>query len=258
MLKRFLMCLSDLANREVPVIVSLGESNAGGLGRNDDLGSIARIINPKAVILNNDTLVLEDYYLGVNNQLGHSGISDVPANADTHGIQYTLVDKAQTPPQRPTVLVKAGQGGSTVADWLSTSSTGYWSTLVTRYNEALAQVSARGLTPVVYFVYWLGINDAITPGFNPVTWRTNNDQVLAQIRGLGGATVPILQVKLMDNEPNRGLVNVEIDSTATVLNDYYPVEVAVADPFVTLDTYHWSATGYRLIGENVNAVINSL
>lgn len=103
-------------SRMVPLIIIVGESNSGGYALNSELSSSELLARPAVQILNNNTLVFEDLQIGVNNLIGHSGLSNGP----THGMESGLANSIESGLNwgvDQIHLVKTGQGGSQVSQW---------------------------------------------------------------------------------------------------------------------------------------------
>lgn len=141
-----------------PILIAFGfESNSGGQVLNTDAtvdelaeSSVTRILNPL-------TGLLENLHIGVNQNLGHSGL-----NPTTHGWHLQLNErmKAQTFTRPQLYIVEFGQGGSRADQWADGTGNRY--TMIARYSAAIDKITDdTGQDPRVFMFNSWGINDAI-------------------------------------------------------------------------------------------------
>jgi len=119
--------------------------------------------------------------IGVNNLLGHSGLP-YPQTLGWHGWELELANQVDAGIFQVdnTFLVKAGQGGSLIANWAAGSS--YYNTLVSRMDGAIADINSRNNLPIKIFVmYTQGINDGIA-STNATTWYNATNDYMNRLK----------------------------------------------------------------------------
>lgn len=146
----------DPPDSNAPKLIIFGlESNSGSFAQNSDAFSSELLARAGIQILNNTTFLFEDLHIGVNNVIDHDGIP----NGTTHSWELQLSNRVIAGDlTAPIYLVKAGQGGSKIADW-GTSGT-YYIKLMQRVNAAVTLIEqATGQAPDITMFYTQGIND---------------------------------------------------------------------------------------------------
>lgn len=228
------------------LFVLAGESNAGGMATNAGLTSDQISPQTQFRIWNNNTNVFQPLQIGANNLIGHTG---VPDNA-SHGIERGLARDIRGTLNLPEAyIVKAGQGTSTIAQWAVGNASGYLATLTTRYNAALASLTASGFTVRPVFIWMQGVNDA-DQGNNTTTWRTATQAHFTQIRSLMGASTPILMPLIMTNTAARIAINTEIATIDSADSLLWAVPTSDIPPNPS-DLFHYTQAGYLAIAERV-------
>ena len=223
-----------------------GESNSGGMASNN-LTTDQLQPQSQVQIWNNTTSTFQSLQIGTNNLIGHTGITD----NSSHGIERGLAREVQEVLGLPEVyLVKAGQGGSTIAQWSVGNATGYLSTLTSRYNAALSVLNSRGFTVRTVVIWMQGVNDA-NGGTVPATWRTATQAHFTQLRSFMGASTPILFPKIMIDAAAKVAINTEIDTIDAADSRLWSVPTSgiVQNP---ADVYHYTASGYIAIAELIS------
>ncbi len=224
--------------------VIAGESNSGGatLG-NAQLPPAELQPNPKIKIWHNINGGFVDLQIGVNNLLGHTGLSGTSHQTQSHGLERSLALDAIG----SLYLIKAGQGGSRISQWPPTATEAYHSILAARYNAAKAAIPGR-VKPVL--IWWQGINDA-NDG-NTANWRANTEAQFVRVRTLMGAKTPIFAMKIMPNTANKIQINGLLDDIARSDPFTYAIDVSAADNDLVLnDSNHWDNAGMRKCGQSL-------
>ncbi len=225
-----------------PLIVISGESNSGGYALNSQALPAELAARPAVRILDNTGLAsFQDLQIGVNNLVGHAGLSNGP----THGLELGLAAAAEAGAFGGRVyLVKTGQGGSTISQWAAGQS--YATTFTARVNAARTLMLADGLVPLPVVWYSQGINDAIA-GVAVATWKAATIARLAAIRAELGP-VPVLMTLLM--EPAYTAYNAALDAICAA----DPLTRAVSATGCTLrDANHWDYAGMKLLASRMVA-----
>lgn len=223
------------------LFVIAGESNAGGAAPVSGLPPVDLAPASSIRIWNNSTNIFESLQIGTNNLIGHTGF----ANNINVGIERGLLKDFSTLGLNEVYLLKAGHGGSTIAQWSQGNATGYLATLTSRYLLAKQAIEMAGFRVKPIFIWWLGLNDAGIPT-NAATWKTATQTLFANVRSVLGAATPIYMYKLMTNAPNaaaRISYNTEIDSMALSDSNLYPVTIP-ANAEQTADGTHYTLHGY--------------
>lgn len=224
------------------LFVPFGESNSGGCGSNSILTAIDLLPQNHLKIWNNSTSTFQALQIGTNNLISHTGLTD----NTTHGIERGLAREVLNTLQWPEAyILKAGQGGSTIAQWSVGNASGYLSTLTSRYNAARSALTSQGFIVRPVVLWFNGINDAIA-GTNPTTWRTATQAHFAQIRSLMGATTPIFMPQIMPTNAAYTAINTEIATIdAADVNMWALATVNVASN--PSDPNHYTPNGYLQI-----------
>lgn len=226
----------------VPLILIFGESNAGGSADNDDLTAAELAPRPAVQILDNTSLVFADLDIGTNNLIDHDGFTDNATHGMENGLANTIGAGRWT--STSVYLVKAGQGGTTTADWLSPGNTN-WSRLVTRVNAAKSILDGGSISYVPLVICTHGLND-IASSVPTATTKANLSQLISDVRGLLGATTPVVITRLPSGVG--AALNVAIDEIAADDSDTTTLDGSDLD---LLDANHWNAMGFRRIMERL-------
>jgi hypothetical protein len=237
------------------MFIFTGESNAGGFSPNSDATAYELTARPSVQILNNTTLTFQPLHVGVNNLIGHAGLSD---NV-THGWEIKLANAVEDGrfTQNQAYLVKTGQGGSLALEWAAGYPSNYWSIFLTRMAAALA------LQPSVTPIVWLtnGINDFIgnstyqggpvTPTM-PAAWKTAVVTWLAQIRALLGSTTLVIMTEFQApiSGPT-GIPTFNAEMVSIAAGDPYTFLVSSLGAPIGSDVNHWSDDGYDIMAERM-------
>ena len=235
----------------VKLVLLTGESNSGGYALNSDPSAGELAARSVVQILNNTTLEWADLDVGTNNLIGHSGLTD---NA-THGLEIGLantVDAIRWDASQ-IYLVKAGQGGSTIAQWADGHGSGYLDTLRDRLNAAksLFATAEVNYTPLV--VISLGINDAIA-ATDVATWKAAVIAWIADIRAELTATTRVYLTKFEGADMTaRTTFNTAMDEIAA--SDAYAFTVG-SSGLTVRDANHWDYLGFLGLAENIVDQIN--
>lgn len=224
------------------LFVIAGESNAGGYATNAGLTAFDIAPKPNLKIWNNTSSVFQPLQIGTNNLLGHTG---TPDNA-THGLERSLTVEIENILGLPEAyLVKAGQGGSAIAQWSVGNASGYLTTLTNRFNAARTALTTAGYTVRPILIWMNGINDAVN-GTVPATFRTATQAHFTQIRALMGANTPIIFPKIMPTNAAYIAINTEI-ATIDTANAFVFSPNTNLVPNNPLDPNHYTSFGYASI-----------
>lgn len=215
-----------------PLFIFSGESNSGGIANNTDASVLELSSRQQIQILNNNSLVFENLDIGTNNLIGHTGLEAYVATA--HGWELGLCNEVAANKFNVSQvnLVKTGQGGSTIAEW-GTSST-YWNTFKTRVDAALA--INPSFTPILW--YTQGINDAIL-GTSVSTWKAATIAHLLKIRARYGNDLPIIFPQFM---PLYATYNTALNEIVASLGNIWTVQTS---DLPLKDTNHWNYIGMK-------------
>lgn len=226
------------------LIIIAGESNsAAQFGLNTGLPTVDTQAFANAIIYNNRTHSLQNLHVGVNNLLLHTGITD----NSCHGFELETAIQATANTAQfhtPIYFVKAGQGGSTIGQWVKGSSPHYYDTLLSRVNTALGLIGGH---PQIFLWWTQGINDACTTGGCLTTWQTNTTAFFAQLRSdLSSYTIPII-VPLFTEPSMNGVI----------YNPYYLNMAQTLQNVRVCDTYgatlangnHWDSNGVSMVAD---------
>lgn len=137
------------------LFVFFGESNSGGIAPNSS-ATLQELAPRNLQIMNNATFQFEPLDIGTNNLIGHIQLEYAMFNS--HGMELQLANKydANFFPNNEVFLVKAGAGGSKIADW-NTGGT-YYTNFLSRVQNAIDLLFYEN--PInIKFMLSLGIND---------------------------------------------------------------------------------------------------
>jgi Carbohydrate esterase, sialic acid-specific acetylesterase len=217
------------------LIVFNGESNSGGYAPNSSATAQELAPNSLVKILNNNTLLFEDLHIGVNNLLGHAGLS-----LGTHGWELGLAIEAIAARGVEVYLVKTGQGGSSISDWNATGS--YFLTAAQRINRAKQLVGQSSLA----IWYSQGINDAYYNTMSEQAWQQATIAYLNRLRAVVGEGALTLLSELTPQwtTKNSGLRTV----SANVSNS---AVVSAAGASILPDLNHFDYAGMKLIANRL-------
>jgi hypothetical protein len=226
----------------IPLILIFGESNAGGSADNADL-TVAELA-PRAVvqILDNTSLAFANLDIGTNNLIDHDGFTDNATHGMENGLANTIGAGRWT--TASAYLVKAGQGGTTTADWLEPDNTN-WLRLVTRVNAAKSILDGGSISYAPLVIYTHGLND-IAGSVPTATTKANMIQLISDVRGLLGATTPVVVTRLPSGVG--AALNAAIDEIAAADPDTTTLDGSDLDLF---DANHWNAMGFRRMMERL-------
>lgn len=232
------------------LIIFNGESNSGGYAQNEDATEAELAPRSAVQILNNYTFAFEDLDIGTNNLLDHYNLTE---GGPTHGWELGLANEVEAHvfPQAQVHLVKTGQGGTQIHEWVEPE-TGYQAKLVERVTAAKAILDGQGKTYFPVLWYSQGVNDAEAPGYTIDYWQEKTMQHLADIRALFSATLPILMTYIPPSSisgfDRSDLINARID--LIVASDPHTFAVQTADATMR-DTNHWNYLGMKLIASRM-------
>lgn len=219
-------------------IYFIGESNSGGYALNSDASSVELDVNPKVKIwdnINNDGF--EDLDIGVNNLLGHTGLS----NGLTHGWELQLQDKAENL-DTTMYLTKCGQGGSVISQWGSAGT--YYQSFVTRSDGSKTALS--GLVDKTCVLISFGINDAIALT-DTTTWYNDTLAWIELVKSQTNADIIVI-TELMANTSEKIAINTQIDNLVTALPYLEKAETGGA---TLRDSNHWDYSGMKTITNTI-------
>lgn len=229
----------------VPLIVFLGESNSGGYALNTDPTPAELAPRGKTRIYNPTTGDFEALDIGTNNLIGHTGL---PANA-THGWELELANQVDSGrfKQDTLYLVKCGQGGSTISQWLPNTTPFYFDTAAFRINRAIQIIKDKGYQPQIFIWYSQGINDAIG-AVNIDTWTQNTYDFFDNIRSsIGSAPILFTQLTNTASTYSTRIRNV----IAKRGNGVYYIPTPQSGVDSLRDANHWSYIGMKEISKRM-------
>lgn len=226
------------------LIIFVGESNAGGTADYSVATSTER--SQRALkIFNNYTQTFQQLLLGFNGLLLHTGLVDNSGS----GLEIGLANKYDSSSfgVHTAFLLKAGQGGSTISQWIPSTTPHYYDTLTTRATTAVGLLTAAtGNSPRIFIVFSQGINDmlASTPA---ATWKANVETFFTNIRASlatitgSSAPIPIIMTRF-DSMPTNLTYETVIGQIDTEVSDC----TAISTIGATLkDANHWDYYGFR-------------
>lgn len=244
-----LFIASLIRNKKPLLVIINGESNSGGYALNSEAPNEEKGERSNVQILNNNTLVFENLNIGVNNLLGHSGLS----NGVTHGFELELANRADSNVSgiyNDVHLIKTGQGGSQISQWNIGGS--YMNSFYTRIDEAKTLIDFSKYNIVILFS--LGINDAIS-GTNTTTWKSGVTTHFQTIRNKVGANVPIIMTEFQgmgSGGTQYSNYNIAIQELASTIEGVYSINVSEAG---LRDVNHWNYSGMKTVaGRMLNKV----
>lgn len=234
----FLASLGRKSYKPLLVIIN-GESNSGGYAPNSEAPSGEIGVRNSVQILNNTTLIFENLNIGVNNLLGHSGLS----NGVTHGFELELANRADVGGFYNNVhLIKTGQGGSQISQW--NVGGGYFNTFTERITEAKELINFNDYNIIVLFS--LGINDAIA-GTNVNTWKIAVITHFTNLRDVIGVEAPIIMTEFqgMGSGGNQySTYTTAIQEIASTVSKVCSISTVSAG---LRDVNHWNYLGMKLV-----------
>lgn len=240
-----------LSPKRVALIMFAGESNSGGLGVNA-LASAGELAAQQYVrIFNPTTRTLQQLDIGTNNLIGHSSF---PENA-THGWELELANQAFARFADTVILVKCGQGGSTISQWVKGTTPMYYDTAISRINKTISLLKAEGKQVDMYLWWSQGINDA-EASVSAATWATNTKKVFANFRRDLGS-FPIIMTRLIGSGNNY-----DATLTGTLKNrddgifHIYTPQSSVGDSL--LDVKHWNYLGLKAVANRFLNVMDTI
>lgn len=241
------------------LIVFAGESNSGGIAPNSAATTAEKAERSQVVIYNNGTSAFENLHVGVNNNIGHTGLQ---AYVNTgHGWELELANSVDSGDlQNPVYLVKTGQGGSLIADWAasgsgsSTVGTGlsYWQTFMNRVDSAkmLLTTINGGVDPAIYIFYEHGGNDALY-STNAATFKAATIAHIAKIRVRYG-NVPFFMTL---QPPSISALNTTLTEIAAEVADCFVIPETGCTTLA--DTYHWDYLSMKIMADRLIASLKT-
>jgi hypothetical protein len=238
------------------LIVFAGESNSGGQAANSYATS-GELAARNLKILNNTSLSAFDALnIGTNNLTGHLGLGYVSTTAHAWELELANQYDAGVFGDRVVYLVKAGQGGTNISQWLpgatysaESSSVEPYATFIDRVSAAIPLVtSLEGEAPDVYLFWSQGINDAST-GDIP-TWKSNTQTVFANMRSDLGITLPIYSTQFQGMS---GLTNINNAIATLSVSNYHVIDTTGAETAEVMDGagIHWGYHGAKTVANNL-------
>lgn len=224
-----------LAPNTQPTFLFIGESNSGGVALNSSLPDSDLLPTSTVRILNNDTLAsFDNLDIGSNNLRGHTGLASY--SDEHHGWEAGLsAHFADLTPYDQAFLVKAGQGGSRVADWADGGD------YFTEFQSRVAAADNLLGSPDWRVWFTLGVNDA-NDGADPVEWRAATEEFIDRIRTeLGSDTISIFAPTLMNNTPNKIAINQQLGAIAATDPYFTLVNTTDTAIYPLQDPNHWNA-----------------
>lgn len=232
----------------VRLIVFIAESNSGGLAPNSSATSPELSSRSVVQIFNNYTFRYENLDIGTNNLYLHKGLEAY--YGISHGWELQLANRvADSDLLNPTYLVKAGQGGTTIAQW---SPGGIFEgiypldTFYKRMDSAILQVqylTGKTAKPIIF--YTQGINDIIA-GTSVATWKASTISHIDRIRARYGMMPVFITNFYMSG---RTIYNTAIAEIATEMEKVYVIDTNGAGE--TGDNNHWNYAGMKLIADRI-------
>jgi len=225
------------------LVIFNGESNSGGTAQNNLLTAPELAVRSNVQILNNATLsTFDSLEIGVNNLVGHTGITSAGRHGWENGLANAVFSGAL---ESPAYLVKTGQGGSVISQWDVGGA--YFNTFTNRVNAAKGLLAGQPHKTVIW--YTQGINDAIA-GTNIATWKTATIQHIANLRSIAGVNTPVLITSLTPIYNPTWLT--AIQDVISQVSSTYLINTATigADAFLR-DENHWDTQGMRLMASEL-------
>lgn len=234
-----------LIKNKKPLFIITGESNSGGQVPVAGLSQNDLAVKQNVKILNNQTLVFEPLQVGVNNTIGHFGLT----NNTTFGMELSLsgILSSQVIKSTSAYLVKNGQGGSTISQWANGGS--YWTTTEIRIDAVKESGKFNEMVP--FIVLTLGINDAIARTQMSV-WKPAVVDLISRWRSLLGKNAIVFATKFQPPIAERAEINAALAEIAE--ND---LRLVLIDSHLALiqDGNHWNKSGMETMCTRVvNAI----
>jgi peptidoglycan hydrolase-like protein with peptidoglycan-binding domain len=231
------------------VFVFNGESNSGGLAKNNE--ATEDELAPSNVVqhLNNTTFLFEDLDIGTNNNIDHCCSLD---SATQHGLELQLNNRVEENifSDNPQIhLIKTGQGGSRVSDWNVDGT--YWAKFLERVNAAKTQLSTDR-----QWVTWIsiGLND-FAAGTNVSTFKIGLIDHINKIKDELPDTIIILtQFQAMSANSGYPNYNAAMDEIAASEHNVFVVDSTGAD---LEDGSHWSYDGFKVLADRMINITNT-
>lgn len=227
------------------LFVEIGESNSGGEALNSDATTTELSSRPYIQILNNNTNIFENLHIGVNNNIGHVGL-----DSTTHSWELELCNQVAASVitnYTQVYLVQAGQGGSTIAQWLPTDPSGYYNTMLARVNTAKSFLT----NPIIIVFYSQGINDIIA-GTPAATWKTATENLYSNFRTAFGQTCPIIFPLFMTGRTDYNSTIIGMRSDVVQL---FPTSTTGA---ALQNANHWSYAGFKTLTPFMTSQVQGL
>lgn len=228
------------------VFVFVGESNSGGIALNSAASASELAARPSVLIMDlySGGLGFENLRIGYNNLVDHDGISTdsqyVPSVHDikVHGMELGLaaaVEAGAFPGHSAVLLIKAGQGGSSISEWGEGGA--YWTKFLRRINAAKLQLR-DGARWIVW--YSQGIND-VSGSTLASNWLDDTAAHCARIKAaLPGCQIVMTQFQSMGS--NFDSLNTAIMDACDGHTDMCCVSTTGA---ALQDSHHWSYAGFK-------------
>lgn len=256
---------------KVSLIIMMGESNSGGLARNNQAVVTELGIRSEVKILNNYNLTFEDLNISAtgNNILEHLGPNGIPdvtapvwAGNPPHGWELGLANAVRDGKHSKNFvyLIKAGHGGSklgddrVVNDWIAGSR--YFTKFQERYEAATTEIANNGYEPQAYVWYEIGINDCIN-GVDPTVWKQNFITKITAVRDFTRTDIPFFITLLPDvaktSDPT-GVIsrfNLQIKDLCQETKNCYWVKSDDCH-LRENDIYHWDYYGMKLLADRMS------
>ncbi len=235
--------------------VITGESNSGGSGANSSATAGELAPNPavKILELTSGKFLFEDLDIGTNNLRDHAGLSDYYDTS--HGLELQLgncVAANYLPDNRQVYLIKTGQGGSHVSQWLGASD--YWAKFQQRTAAAKTQIPLDRS-----WVVWMsiGINDGIA-GTNIATWKADMISYIENIKAdLPNAIILMTQFQSMPANSGYPEINATLAEIAAVEPNVFVINTTAATATGTDGANHWNYEGLKTVSSSMLALTRS-
>ncbi|MEA5458676.1 hypothetical protein VB796_06495 [Arcicella sp. LKC2W] len=246
---------------DVPVIVLVGESNAGSKNLASTALTAELGLRSKVKIWNNKTRVFETLNIPNNNNFGEHD----QAPGSTWGWELPIANAidAGTIPFSTIYIIKTAQGGAKIGEYNDDIVGGYFSTLKNRIDSAKVALTAMNKNPIFTVMYSLGINNAnaptlTDPGHFPNLsgtpyYKAATKTFIGKIRNIVGANTKICFTKFQS--PFDAFCNGAIDEIVaenTALN----FAVTGYDLPLQADGLHWNASGTKQLADRQIATLN--
>ena len=251
-----------ISGNEVPVIVMVGESNAGS--RNASSTALSNELGVRAGvrIWNNSTNTLQTIDIPNNSNLGEN------ASISTGwGWELQLANlRANNTINKDIVIVKTAQGGALIGQYNTDISGGYWSILESRINGVKAALQAEGKVPKFTVLYSQGLNNAIPgnqsindpshfPGLSGTAyWQAATNTMFANLRTLMGANTKICMTKFWGSYGT--YLNGTIDNIVNA-NTALNYSITTSDLTIQSDALHYDASSTKTIANRMATVFNN-